>query len=186
MNIPTNQQIDQVINLMTTSLQSVVENDSNIFNLELIDPPHISADARVLNRELHETTINHRLAYYIEKNLSDDLTSYNVDIEYNRYYNNAKEVMTIDGLVTIRPDIIIHARTDDRVQPQHYLVIEAKKHEISRRDVNKVKGLISDENYFYLFGMTVSYCSNPDVIIAVLYFSNGNAIESRALEIDKN
>lgn len=40
-------------------------------------PQEISRDARQLNRQLHETTINHRLAVYIEKNISEAYTKLN-------------------------------------------------------------------------------------------------------------
>jgi hypothetical protein len=86
---PTEGKITLIRTLLTTSIDQLIANDSVIFNLDIVMPQQISPDARLLNRELHETTINHRLAFYLEQNIKEtDLGIYNVDIEYNRYYGN--------------------------------------------------------------------------------------------------
>lgn len=58
----------------------------------------------------------------------------------------------------MRPDILIHTRT--KIQddiPQHYIVIEAKKDEVSHDDEEKVKAFMMDSHYEYLFGITIKY-----------------------------
>jgi hypothetical protein len=150
-------------------------------------PQQISPDARLLNRELHETTINHRLAFYLEQNIQEtELNIYNVDIEYNRYYGNQKILNTIEGQQTVRPDILIHTRINDEVEHQHYLVVEAKKAQITEHDIRKIEGFISDPNYFYLFGLTISYCINEEQVLADLYYSNGATITSEQISRPKS
>jgi hypothetical protein len=60
-------QISFINDLIHHSFGKLVAEDSDIFNAKLIEPPVISEDAWLLNRELHEATINHRLAYYFEE-----------------------------------------------------------------------------------------------------------------------
>lgn len=183
---PTPLQITEIADLLNSSIQELINHDSDIFNIDLIMPQQISEDARILNRELHETAINHRLAYYIEKNIQNtELRKYNVDIEYNRYYQNEKLLETVNGLIAVRPDIIIHSRMNDLIQPQHYLIIEAKKWDITVHDINKVKGFISDGNYFYVFGFTISYCSDDSQVVGNLYYFDGQKIVSTPLNVRK-
>jgi hypothetical protein len=146
-------------------------------DLELENAREVSENAKRLNRKLHETCISHRIAHYLENELEDtDYKDYSVDIEYNRFYGNFKILNTIKGQLAVRPDIIIHSRLDHTFDPQHLLVIEAKKEGITNHDINKIKGFITDENYNYVFGLTVSYCSDETEIIAKLYYFNGTEI----------
>lgn len=186
MTIPVDAQIVQIKSLLESSIDELILNDSNIFNADVILPQNISPDAILLNRKLHETTINHRLAYYIENALHNtDLESYNVDIEYNRYYNNLKLLETVEGQINVRPDILVHSRINDQVNQQHYLVIEAKKNRITTHDINKIKGFISDDHYNYLFGLTVSYCRSTEFVLANLYYFNGHIIDNEAINRPK-
>jgi len=174
---PTEEQILFIKRLVTTSLDQLIAKDSDIFNIGIEMPQQISPDARLLNRELHETTINHRLAFYLEQNIQEtDLEFYNVDIEYNRYYSIQKRLNTVEGQLSVRPDILIHTRINDHVEQQHYLAVEAKKAEITPHDINKIEGFISDPNYLYLFGLTISYCINETNVLANLYYFNGTTI----------
>lgn len=183
---PTDEQILHIKTLLTTSIDQLIVKDSNIFNIDIVMPQQISPDARLLNRELHETTINHRLAFYLEQNIQEtDLEIYNVDIEYNRYYGNQKILNTVDGQESVRPDILIHTRINNQVEQQHYLVVEAKKAQISHHDINKILGFISDPNYFYLFGLTISYCFNDANVLANLYYFNGETIVNEEINRPK-
>lgn len=183
---PTEEQIAFIKTLLTTSIDQLITRDSDIFNIDIIMPQQISPDARHLNRELHETTINHRLAFYLEQNIQGtDLAIYNVDIEYNRYYGNQKILNTVEGQQSVRPDILIHTRINDQVEQQHYLVVEAKKGQITPHDINKIEGFISDPNYFYLFGLTISYCINETNVLANLYYYNGTTIVNEEINRPK-
>jgi hypothetical protein len=131
-----------------------------------------------LTRELHECSINHRFAYYIEELLGKSdwrNEKYKVDVEYNRYYLNEKGVHFRNGTYhRVRPDILVHTRMQDAVPIQHLLVIEAKKGEIPPFDVEKIEGFIWDGHYNYLFGLTVSYCLDIHNIQSTLYYYDGN------------
>ena len=177
MKVPTEAQRKAILGVIENSIDELIANDSDIFNIDEVMPQEISPDARQLNRQLHETTINHRLAVYIERNIVEsDLENYNVDIEYNRYYGNLKILETVEGHLSVRPDILVHSRVDDQVDPQHYLIVEAKKGAISQHDINKIHGFISDDNYNYLFGMAISYCHSDELVLADLYYYNGREI----------
>ena len=65
---------------------------------------------------------------------------------------------------------------DKTVPTQHFLVVEAKKELITEHDRNKIRGFISDDDYTYLFGLTISYCQDPNNVIATLFYYNGENI----------
>ena len=186
MKQPTEEQIALLRTILEKSIDQLIAKDSVIFNFDIVTPQRISSDARLLNRKLHETTINHRLAFYIEQNIQGtELSIYNVDIEYNRYYRDQKLLKTVKGLLSVRPDILIHTRIDNRVPQQHYLVIEAKKGEISQHDIDKITSFISDTNYLYLFGLTISYCKSDTHVLANLYYFDGMRIVSKKIRRPK-
>ena len=177
MKIPTEKHLRLIKKILKKSIDELISNDSEIFNTNVVIPERISLDAKILNRELHETTINHRLAFYIEKNIQNTVLSiYNVDIEYNRYYENLKILNTIEKQLTVRPDIIVHTRINNKTFQQHFLVIETKKAKISKHDIKKINGFISDQKYQYLFGLTISYCIDVTQVLANLYYFNGEEI----------
>lgn len=187
MNQPSEDQLELVQTIIRESIISLIANDSNIFHIDLNEVQYISEEARILNRKLHETTINHRLAVYLEQNISNNLfEGYNVDIEYNRFFENDKILETIEGQIIARPDIIIHSRTNQEISPNHILVVEAKKGGITEHDVNKIMGFISDGNYNYLFGLTVSYCQSEEFVVSTLYYFNGEEIISTEINVEKN
>lgn len=185
---PTVDQVNFIKDIISDSLALLIVEDSDIFNMDInIEmAQEISENAKKLNRKLHETCINHRFAHYLENELFDtDYEDYNVDIEYNRFYGNLKMLNTIEGQLSVRPDIIIHSRVDETFKPQHLLVVEAKKEAISNHDINKIKGFISDNNYNYVFGLTVSYCSNETNVLATLYYFNGTDIINENINKEK-
>lgn len=95
---------------------------------------------------------------------------YKVDIEYNRYYKNQKYVSMEDKPRVVRPDIIVHTRMKSlEQQPQHLLVIEAKKDVDSENDTKKIISFILDKKYKYLFGLKVRY-NDFDPICATLFY----------------
>ncbi len=126
---PTSEQLSQVKEILNAAIKQLILNDRDIFKIGLTDEPLISNIEQDLNRKLHEITLNHRLAYYIENIIRKipELGKHNVDIEYNRFYNGSKELNIGNKIIVARPDIIIHSRMDKDRKPQHYLVIEAKK-----------------------------------------------------------
>ncbi len=188
MKQPTDIQIEFIKKIISDSLKQLIKYDSNIFNMDLVieKAEEVSKSAKKLNRKLHETCINHRLAHYLENELEGtDYDNYCVDIEYNRLRGSLKILNTTEGSLSVRPDILIHSRVDDSFDPQHLLVVETKKEAISNHDTNKVKGFISDENYNYVFGLTVSYCADETQILAKLYYFNGTEIVSENVNEEK-
>lgn len=178
MRPPTDAEMTRIRGIIESALDTLIANDRDMFNIEIYYPPELSADARVLTRELHECSINHRLAHYIEELINESdwrHDNYKVDVEYNRYYLNEKGVRFRNGNYhRVRPDILVHTRMRQDVPIQHLLVVEAKKGEIPPFDVDKIEGFIWDGNYNYLFGLTVSYCQDAHNIQATLYYYDGN------------
>lgn len=166
MKVPSHQEINKIKQLISYAIKQLIQNDSDIFINTLL-----TNESR-RKRELHEVTICHRLAVYLEMNLDCYFQgNYSVDLEYNRNYDEVKRYWTGTESKIARPDIIIHTRTHGSLpQHQHLLVIEAKKGKVPSIDINKVKGFIADRNYFYLFGLTISYCYTPGIIEAMLYY----------------
>lgn len=187
MKQPTADQIVQVKTLIAKCIEDLIRYDSDIFNSNVIQSEELSsANEITLNRKLHETTINHRIAYYLEKYIQDtNLNFYKVDIEYNRLNWGPKMLETLQGVLEVRPDILIHTRMDNTVEQQHYLAVEAKKEHITRHDINKIKGFISDERFHYLFGLTISYCSDETNVLSNLFYFDGNSIFNEPVNIPK-
>ena len=184
--IPTDAQITRVRQLLDQSLQNLTINDAEIFEVQPFINPHMPASEQDLNRKLHETTINHRLAYYIERNLNAaERNVYHVDIEFNRNYLQEKKLWIDSGEIVARPDIIVHSRLNEAANPQHFLVIEAKKDVLTDHDIQKIVGFITDNRYNYLFGFTVSYCAEATHVAGVLNYWDGNAIVSAPLSVNR-
>lgn len=182
---PTNSEVMLAKDIIIKSLEELVKYDSDIINMGSWELEGVSEDAKALNRELHETTINHRFAYYIENFIKKEYLYYHVDIEYNRLYQYQKLLWVNDVNEIVRPDIVVHSRINREIKQQHFLVVEAKKQAITEHDVNKVKAFIEDKRYNYLFGLTVSYCQNPKFIIAELYWWNGEVVLSEKMVVPK-
>ncbi len=65
MNIPTPEQIDLISKLLIESINELITFDQEIFHDKIKSIRGLSDDAKELNRKLHETTLNHRLSYYL-------------------------------------------------------------------------------------------------------------------------
>ncbi len=98
------------VNTFGEPLKSYVENGL-ITSLKLL----LVHDSYLLEKDLNERTITHRLAIHLQSKFSD----WNVDCEYNRDHDGIKQVIIHkDESVSIRdtdaknvfPDIIIHHR----------------------------------------------------------------------------
>lgn len=96
---PTKQQIKSIKSILEKSIDQLIANDSDIFDME---PSNMAPEEDALNRKLHEITINHRLAFYLEINIrKTKLKAYKVDIEYNRFYDHLKNLQTEGELLTV-------------------------------------------------------------------------------------
>jgi hypothetical protein len=116
MKTPAHNQIARVNEILIQSLQTLIARDIELFGLELFENPVLENQEPELDRKLHEVTLNHRFAYYLERNLTaQESASYHVDIEFNRYYNQEKRLWIENNEGIARPDIIIHARKNEAV-----------------------------------------------------------------------
>ena len=119
------------------------------------------------NYNIHERTVCHRFAIYLEKNID---YKYNVDVEYNRMrtaygVDDVGEIVgkvinyedTDEGASYVYPDIIIHKR-DENI---NILVIEVKMSWKNRKksiDYNKINQYINQLNY--KFGVYIELNEN--------------------------
>lgn len=134
-------------------------------------------DEELLLKGVHENSINHRLAHYLELLMpAFGIEGYACDTEYDRYLGGLKKVKSIQTgkNTTVRPDVLIHKRSKITEDLPHLLVIEAKKLKTSEHDRNKVQDLMADNRYQYKFGLLTSYYKNLETVVCeLLIFVNG-------------
>lgn len=121
----------------------------------------LEKDIFLLQNNLNERTISHKLAEYLQ----DEFPDWNVDCEYNRKFEKIKklhpETIKSDDTdaKTVYPDIIIHHRnTDDNL-----LIIEIKKNASEsdkQNDVDKITGFI--EEYKYSYGLFIDFITETE------------------------
>lgn len=110
----------------------------------------LRADADILEIDINERTISHRLANYLEPHFP----GWNVDCEYNRNHDDPKRLniqrrnVSSDDTqaTTVFPDIIVHKRGTDK----NLLVIEMKKttsQEEDNYDFNKLRAFKQQLGY---------------------------------------
>lgn len=113
-----------------------------------------SNDLELINRELKEECINHRLAFYLEKNKPPQYSHYYIDLEYNKNAAYEKSI-DINGITKfIRPDILVHKRTDDI--HDNLIAFECKKRYLNANDKEKLISLLGN-GYNYQVCLGVSY-----------------------------
>jgi hypothetical protein len=156
--------------IVILSLQELILSDIEIFSQESTIIEYKNIQAGTNNRLVHETAINHRFAIYLEQNLNIFLCCpryYQVDIEYNRYFGQPKE---LNG-DNIRPDILVHKRQGKNLDVDNLLIIEAKKIIVSNEDEQLVKDMMQNKKYLFQYGLTVTYCFDNDTKIKCKLFS---------------
>jgi hypothetical protein len=184
----TDEQKQNIINWVTTSINLLISNDSDLLYPAKIETEFKIDGQKELNREVHETTLNHRLAHYIEILMSDfKYNDYKVDTEYNRFINQRKMVHSIQTgqLIEVRPDIIVHKRTRLHEHDPHLLVVEAKKYSNNDKDRNHVRDIMQDHNYQYIFGLLISYYENIKTINCELLTLENKVFKTQKLKIEK-
>lgn len=143
----------------------------------------IREDGDLIRRKVKEECINHRLACHLEQFLKEEFNifKYNVDLEYNKNYNEPK--MLIDknnNIKAIRPDIIVHKR---KTNEHNLIAFEIKKGYTDKHDLEKIKGLLRSP-YNYKYGCLISYLPEKTYIKIKLLSNNGQ--EKEIFKIDKN
>jgi len=121
----------------------------------------LEKDIFLLQNNLNERTISHKLAEYLQGEFPD----WNVDREYNRKFEKIKKLHPEDiknddtDARTVYPDIIIHHRnTDDNL-----LIIEIKKNASEsdkENDIDKIRGFI--EEYKYSYGLFIDFITGTE------------------------
>jgi hypothetical protein len=185
----TSAEFENVKNWIVASLQILIQKDGDLLEPESIPSLYKLEDQKDLNRELHETTINHRLAFHLEYLIEKyGICGYHVDIEYNRYINNLKKVQSLETgklIEEVRPDIIVHKRTRLGELEPHFLVVEAKKRKLKDKDCNHVKDIMHDKNYRYKYGMLISYYDDPQAIQVNLLTLPKDAFSEHKFKVKK-
>jgi hypothetical protein len=135
----------------------------------------LDVDADLLRAEANERSITHKFAECLQSIVG---YAWNVDCEYNRYGDEAKNIISeivplVGGTVstseikskTVYPDIIVHKRG---ITGPNLLVIEAKKDATSaERDADSKKLRKIMQLYDYKYAVFLNFITGikPDVIV---------------------
>jgi hypothetical protein len=110
----------------------------------------ICRDLYIIEQNLKEECINHRLAIYLCEGIKELKLDLIVDIEYDKSIDERKKKCS-NGK-PMRPDIIIHERGNNE---NNFLAIEAKKNYPTEHDREKIRDLL--KCYKYTYGCLISY-----------------------------
>lgn len=133
----------------------------------------LELDKFLLENDVHERTIAHRLAIYLEWLFP----KWHIDCEYNLHGIHIKELPDIRDCDVdkktdrVLPDIIIHKRNSDK----NLLVIEIKKDKESACDIKKLE-LFTKENgkYKYRLGLFIKFNKTNKPLL--IWFKDGRKI----------
>lgn len=165
-------------------------------------------EKEIIQNDINERTIAHKLAEYLQIEFID----YNVDVEYNRNYENGeyepkKAYLIKDGFreaflkaketeenlikfmdqVTTYPDIIIHKRMSNE---KNLLVIEIKKSnnngdwEIDRKKLEAFTRRKNDEGYGYTLGLHLVFHISKHWRKPEIYWYENGILGTRHLIIE--
>ena len=159
---------DDIKTLIERSLKKLVERDEGL-----------------IHRKVKEECINHRLACYLEQFLNEESNvdlSYEVDLEYNKNYNEPKKIIIneYNNAKTIRPDIIVHERETNK---HNLIAFEIKKGYTGGYDLEKIRALLKSP-YNYNYGCLISYLPDKSYILVKL-LSNLSE-EPEIMKVNKN
>jgi hypothetical protein len=115
-------------------------------------------DSYLLENDIHEQAISHKLACYISRQILD----WHVDAEYNRNISVPKSLRINGKKSNVRPDILVHRRgkNNDFYDDNNLLIIEIKKNPTPtdrENDLDKIKAFIREDPYYYKFGALISF-----------------------------
>lgn len=124
-------------------------------------------DTRLLEINVHERSISHKLAEYIQV----EFPCWNVDCEYNRTNYDPKTLKGIkkdknNKTGRVYPDIIVHKR----MRMKNLLAIEIKKTKHNPKDEKKLKSFTGPE-YNYNFGLFIGFSKKHEV--SLKWYKNG-------------
>ena len=122
-------------------------------------------DSYLIKNDLHEQTITHKLANYMEQYCNELKYSLDVDVEYNRNIKDSKRWIFMNEKKLFKPDIIIHKRGENI---HNTLIIEAKKKNCNdcnkiQLDHEKLKNLTTKEDsLYYRFGLFIEFADTVE------------------------
>jgi len=129
------------------NLKSIIDEAINEFILR---------DSYLLEHNVHEQAISHKLACYIGKRID----GWHVDAEYNR---NLQRPKSLSSCGRVRPDILIHRRglnNDGNTKDNNLLIIEVKKSPLQQdkdADTKIIQAFINEYPYFYKYGAFIAF-----------------------------
>ncbi len=116
----------------------------------------ILRDSYLLEHDVHEQAISHKLACYIGKRID----GWDVDAEYNR---NLQRPKSLSSCGRVRPDILVHRRglnNDGDTKDNNLLIIEVKKSPSPKDrsdDIKIIQAFINEYPYFYKYGVFIAF-----------------------------
>ena len=159
----------------------------------------VDKDCYLLEQDLHEPSISHRLAVYLESKFPD----FNIDCEYNGNVdadNGRKYILILKAMAyqlnrlkdgeedeefvyrSVLPDIIVHKRGRNGSE-NNLLIIEVKKssnQDDGAWDAEKLSRFTSSEkgnNYNYQYGVFVRFTVGAEPSFSIQWFQNGQRLE---------
>lgn len=181
-------EISNLVNWITSSIERLIERDGDLLNPASIESDDSIEGEKILNREIHESSINHRLAVHMEFLAENfNINDYHFDVEYNRFINQRKKVVSIQTgeRIEVRPDILVHSRTNFEVDIPHFLVVEAKKYSVIEKDRNHINDIMRDDNYRYKYGCLISYYESNKTVNCELVILNKDTFENIQISVNK-
>ena len=144
----------------------------------------LEEDHYLLQYDLNERAISHRLGIYIEQNFQASEFEYDVDCEYNKTLDNSKMI----SVGKILPDVIVHKR--GRMH-DNILVVEVKKTKTSnsdKKDQLKLEELTDQQGEFrYRIGLRLVLPTGDNMEedkIKLEWYKNGVASSVETQEAD--
>lgn len=137
-------------------------NEYKVWITESLKSFFSSCDRDLIDRKLHEECINHRLALHFEKCRPLLFDQYYIDLEYNKNKSNEKSIQYEGIPKYIRPDIIIHRRTEDTTD--NLIALECKLNYLTKNDKLKLEHLSLPE-YNYKLCLGISYQPNKEYFL---------------------
>lgn len=156
--------------------------------MSLID--HQNTDDTLFGNVVREEAHSHRIAHYLENYLQGyfpENIHISVDCEYDKHEQGGKEVPSLrerypDRPDTVRPDIVIHHRGDDRA---NILVVEVKRrsHPANEKEYAKAKINALMRDYQYNYGLYIELSGTPGYSQCLFYDWHEGGIRSESLRV---
>ena len=134
----------------------------------------IQTDSALLERDVSERSLSHRLAHYISLDVAIQLPL-TVDCEYNRHFGDPKRLQlppreALDREIratTVFPDIVVHERGSDE---NNLIVLELKKvGEDIQYDALKLQAFREELGYKHAAHVILGLTTNKEIVSEVIW-----------------